>query len=279
MTLAPPVSAGRDLALPAIGFGTYGLNGLPALDVIHRAMEAGYRLFDSAFNYENEGAVGAAVRSASIPRDDVLVTSKLPGRHHRYVEALATVEESLLRTGLDHLDLYLIHWPNPNVGLYVEAWRALIEARDRGLVRHIGVSNFLPAHLTRLIEETGVAPEVNQVELHPYFQQGQQRAFDREHGIITQAWSPLGRATDLLGDPVLAGIADKHRITVPQVVLRWHTLIGSIPLPKSADPHRQAANLNVAGIELDETDLIAIAGLDRYDGRIWGQDPAVYEEF
>ncbi|RXW32054.1 aldo/keto reductase [Propioniciclava flava] len=279
MNRAPAVTAGGSLTVPAIGFGTYGLNGLPALDVIRQAVASGYRLFDSAFNYENEGAVGAALRSASVPREELLITSKLPGRHHAHDEAIATIEESLLRTGLEYLDLYLIHWPNPGVGLYVEAWQALIEARERGLVRHIGVSNFLPDHLTALMEATGVTPEVNQIELHPYFQQETQRAFDREHGIITEAWSPLGRATDILQDPVLTGIAHKHQITVPQVVLRWHTLIGSVPLPKSADPQRQVQNLTVAGISLDEDDLAAIAALDRPAGRIWDQDPATYEEF
>lgn len=186
----PSITLNDGKALPAIGFGTYTLNGAAGVEVIVSAIRNGYRLIDSAFNYENEGAVGAAIRKAGVPRSDLRVTSKLPGRHHRFVEAIATIEESLYRAQLDYYDLYVIHWPNPAQGLYVEAWQALIEARKRGLVRSIGVSNFLPAHLERIISETGVAPAVNQIELHPYFPQTVQRTFDQAHGIVT--WSSTG---------------------------------------------------------------------------------------
>lgn len=267
------------LQLPAIGFGTYQLNGTHGAATITDALQVGYRLLDSAFNYENEGAVGAAVRAADVPRDEIIVTSKLPGRHQAFDEAITTIEESVYRTGLDRIDLYLIHWPNPGVGRYVEAWRALIEARERGLVRAIGVSNFLPEHLENLAEQTGVLPAVNQIELHPYFPQPEQRAFDAEHGIRTEAWSPLGRASEMLHDPLLTEIAQAHEVGVGQVILAWHVALGVIPLPKASSAQRQRENLAAASIELTRADLDAIATLARADGRIADQDPATYEEF
>ena len=178
------------LEVPSIGLGTWPLRGEAGIDAMRNAIGSGYRLIDAAFNYDNEGAVGEAVRRSGVPRDELIVTSSLPGRFHGYQAAIAAIEESVLRTGLDHIDLYLIHWPNPQQDVYVEAWRALIAGRDRGLLRSIGTSNFLPEHLTRLINETGVTPSVNQIELHPYFSQADQRAFDAEHGIVDESWSP-----------------------------------------------------------------------------------------
>lgn len=264
--------------LPAIGFGAWSLNGARGVEAIVSALRQGYRLVDSAFNYENEGALGEAIRRAGIPRESLRVTSKLPGRHHRYDEALATVEESLWRAGLDYYDLYLIHWPNPKQDLYVEAWQALIEARRRGLVRSIGVSNFLPAHLERIMSETGVAPAVNQVEMHPRFPQIEQRVFDKAHGIVTEAWSPLGRG-ELLREPGLTAIAQRLARSVGQVVLRWHHQSGSLPLPRSASPERQAENLAIFDFVLSSEDMAQIAALARPDGRLRDQDPARYEEF
>ena len=264
--------------LPAIGLGAWSLNGARGVDSIVSALRQGYRLIDSAFNYENEGALGEAIRRAGIPRESLRVTSKLPGRHHRYDEALATVEESLWRAGLDYYDLYLIHWPNPKQDLYVEAWQALIEARRRGLVRSIGVSNFLPAHLERIMSETGVAPAVNQVEMHPRFPQIEQRVFDKAHGIVTEAWSPLGRG-ELLREPCLTAIAERLARSVGQVVLRWHHQSGSLPLPRSASPERQAENLAIFDFVLSNEDMAQIGALARPDGRLRDQDPARYEEF
>jgi diketogulonate reductase-like aldo/keto reductase len=268
-----------DTSLPHIGFGTYRLNGAAGAGVIADAIRRGYRLLDSAFNYENEGAVGEAIRQAGIARSELRVTSKLPGRHHHYAEALATVEESLYRAGLDYYDLYLIHWPNPRQGLYVEAWQALIEARKRGLVRSIGVSNFLPVHLETIMNKTGVTPSVNQVELHPYFPQAEQRAFDKVHGIATEAWSPLGRANHLLQEPLLGEIARRHDKSVGQIILRWHIELGVVPLPKAASAQRQFENLDIFGFELTREDMASIASLARPDGRTFDQDPARYEEF
>lgn len=264
--------------LPAIGFGAYSLNGSSGVAAITSALQAGYRLIDTAFNYENEGAVGEAIRRAAVPRDSLRITSKLPGRHHRHDAALATIEESLWRAGLEYYDLYLIHWPNPQQGLYVEAWQALIEAQKRGLVRSIGVSNFLPEHLERIMHETGVPPVVNQIEMHPRFPQVEQRAFDKAHGIVTEAWSPLGRGT-VLQEPVLTAIADRLHRSVGQVILRWHHQLGSLPLPRSASPERQAENLAIFDFELSPDDIARIATLARPDGRMRDQDPARYEEF
>lgn len=275
----PTVTLNDKTTLPAIGFGTYKLNGLLGVAAIADAITNGYRLLDTAFNYENEGAVGEAIRRAGVPRADLRVSSKLPGRHHRYAEAIATVEESLYRAQLDYYDLYLIHWPNPSKDLYVEAWAALVEAHKRGLVRSVGVSNFLPAYLEKIISATGVTPSVNQIELHPYFPQTEQRIFDKSLGIVTQSWSPLGRANHLLNEPVIKVIADRTGRTVGQVILRWHVQLGAIPLPKAASKGRQLENLSIFDFELFPEDMSQIATLARPDGRTFDQDPAHYEEF
>lgn len=277
--MALPIRTAHDgLKLPAIGFGTWRVNGAIGAGVIESALQQGYRLLDSAFNYENEGAVGTAIRRSGIPRENIIVTSKLPGRHHSYDEALATIEESVFRMGLDYIDLYLIHWPNPSKGLYVEAWRALIEAQHRGLVRHIGVSNFNPGHIDNLIRATGVVPSVNQIELHPNFQQVELREYDSRHGIITEAWSPIGRAGQLMTDPVLTSIAEAHGVSVVEVMLRWHVQLGTVALPKAGSPEHQRTNLTL-DFELAEGDMERIAELDNPEGRNHAQDPRWYEEF
>jgi diketogulonate reductase-like aldo/keto reductase len=275
----PSLTCHSGLSLPAIGFGTYSLDGNDGVASISEAIGLGYRLLDSAVNYENEGAVGMAVRRSDVAREELTVTSKLPGRHHHFDEALVTIEESLMRMGLDSIDLYLIHWPNPLEDHYVEAWSALIEARDRGLVGHIGVSNFLPEHLERLRFETGEVPSVNQIELHPYFPQNEQLAYHRENGIITEAWSPLGRKSDLLTNEIITAIASEHDITPAQTVLAWHVKIGSLPIPKSQSVDRQRENLDVFDVALTEENLATIDSLARPDGRLADQDPSVYQEF
>ncbi|WFE53599.1 aldo/keto reductase [Micromonospora sp. WMMD1155] len=275
----PHLTAADGTALPAIGLGTYQLNGSAGVDAIGHAIRAGYRLLDSAVNYENEGAVGRAARSAGDVRDELIVTSKLPGRHHDYDAALTTIEESVFRTGLDRVDLYLIHWPNPKEDKYVQAWRALIEARERGLVRHIGLSNFLPEHIERLVAETGVAPVVNQIEVHPYFPQQEALDYHREQGILVQGWSPLGHGNDLMRHPVIVEIANALGVSPAQTILAWHVARQVIPLPKAASPQRQAENLDVFGITLTDAQVEVITALGRPDGRLSDQDPAVYEEF
>ncbi|WP_421759084.1 aldo/keto reductase [Devosia sp.] len=265
--------------LPVIGLGTYALRGIPGAEAMADALRQGYRLLDSAVNYENEGAVGKAVRMSGVPREDIRVTSKLPGRHHKKPNVTWAIEESLLRTGLDYLDLYLIHWPNPSQQLFVEAWEGMIEARERGLVRSIGVSNFLPEHLDQLIAKTGVTPSVNQVELHPYFNQAEQRAADKARGILTEAWTPIGKGTALLTEAPIVAASKKHSRSPAQVVLRWHHQLGVLPIPKSANPARRAENLDIAGFELDAADMASIGQLTRPAGRLFDGDPRTHEEF
>ena len=267
------------LVIPSIGFGTYKLNGREGAESIKKAIDLGYRLIDSAFNYENEGAVGEAVKNCSLGRDELIVTSKLPGRHHSYKEAIVTIEESLYRARLDYYDLYLIHWPNPKVDLYVEAWQAFIEAKKRGLIKSIGVCNFLPEHIEKLIKETGVKPSINQIELHPYFNQESQLAWHKEHEIVTESWSPLGRGNNILKEENISKIAKAHNKTASQVVLRWHTQLGAIPIPKATSKEHQYDNLNIFDFELSDEEMRSIGELTKINGRTNNQDPAFYEEF
>lgn len=267
------------LKVPGIGFGTYCLNGVEGANSIKEAIDLGYRLIDTAFNYENEGAVGEAVKNSSVSRERLIITSKLPGRHHSYKEAINTIQESLFRGGLDYYDLYLIHWPNPRINLYVEAWQAMIELKKQGIIRSIGVCNFMPEHLETLIKETGVTPSINQIELHPYFNQEEQRAFDKEHGIITEAWSPLGRGSSMLKDEKIARIAETYEKSISQIILRWHIQLGVIPLPKASSTRHQLDNLEIFDFKLSEDEMKVISGLSREDGRTTNQDPRIYEEF
>lgn len=278
-TTIPQITLNDGLVIPAIGFGTYDLRGASGVQAMTSAIDMGYRLLDSAFNYENEGAVGEAVRRSAVSRDQLFLTSKLPGRHHQYDKAIYTIQESLYRTKLDYYDLFLIHWPNPKTDLYVEAWQALIDAKKWGLIRSIGVCNFLPEHLDRLKKETGVLPSINQVELHPFFSQKEQLAYDKENGIVTESWSPLGRANNVLENETIQQIAKAHGKTISQVILRWHTQLGTLPIPKSSSPQRQKENLEIFDFQLTEEQMQQISGLTRVDGRIADQDPAVYEEF
>lgn len=278
MTALPVRTAHNGFTLPAIGLGTYRLNGDAGAAAIAGAIDAGYRLVDSAFNYENEGAVGRGVADAATDRAEVIVTTKLPGRHHPAEKARTSIEESRFRLGLDATDLHLIHWPNPIQDEYVQAWAALVEAQQRGTVRQIGVSNFLPEHLERLERETGVLPVVNQIELHPYFPQTEQLAYHREHGIITEAWSPIGRGKELLEEPVIAEVAAAHGISPAQAVLAWHVARESVAIPKASSLEHQKANLAAASITLDEAEVEAITALGRADGRLFDADPRSHEE-
>ncbi|MET0812859.1 MAG: aldo/keto reductase [Microbacterium sp.] len=276
MVSIPTITLNDGAWFPELGLGTYNLRGEDGVAAIVAAISSGYRLLDTAVNYENEAEVGEAVRSSGLDRDDLLVTSKIPGRDHGFDEAIASIERSLETLGLDRIDLQLIHWPNPSVGKWVDTWKGLIAARERGLVRSIGVSNFTEPMLTRLIDETGVTPAVNQVELHPYFPQGALRAFHAEHGIRTESWSPLARRTELLSEAVVNEVASAHGVTPTQAVLRWHTQLGSTPIPKSASPERQVENADVFGFTLSEDEVAAISGLER--GRLWDGDPDTHEE-
>lgn len=272
----PTVTLNDGTSFPELGFGTYGLRGEEGTTAIVSAIGLGYRLLDSAVNYENEAEVGEAVRRSGVDRDELIVATKVPGRDHGYDETLASARGSLDRLGLDSIDLYLIHWPNPSVGKYVDTFRAMVALREQGLVRSIGVSNFTEDMIGELFETTGVVPAVNQVELHPYFPQAALRAFHAANGIRTESWSPLARRTELLSEPVVLDVAAAHGVTPTQAVLRWHVQLGSTPIPKSARPDRQRENADVFGFALDADEVAAIAGLER--GRIRDADPRHHEE-
>jgi diketogulonate reductase-like aldo/keto reductase len=272
-----PTLTGNDgLAIPAVGFGTFPHAGDDSRTTAISALDAGYRLLDTALRYENERGVGRAVRECGLPRSEILVTTKLAGRHHGYDETIKGCHESLTNLGLDYVDIYLIHWPLPRLDKYVDSWKAMIKLRDEGLVRSIGVSNFTEAHLRRIVDETGVVPVMNQVEMHPHFPQAPLRAVHAELGIVTESWSPMGRG-ELLSEPTVIAIAQAHGVTPAQAVLRWHVQLGVVPIPKSADPARQRANIDLFGFALSDNEMAALSGMER--GRIWGQDPEVYEEF
>lgn len=264
--------------LPAIGFGTAGLRGKAATDAVAAAIENGYRLIDTAVNYENETEVGEALRRTGVPREQLRVTSKIPGRHHGYDDAIRSTHESLDRLGLDFLDLHLIHWPNPSRGRYVEAWRALVDLQREGLVRSVGVSNFTGEHLRRIIDDTAVVPTVNQIELHPYYPQEHMREVHAERGIVTESWSPIGKREAPFGEAPVTEAAERCGVTPAQVILRWQVQLGNLPIPKSATPSRQRENLDVFGFELSEDEVAAITALGRPDGRLFGGDPDTHEE-
>lgn len=274
----PTYTLNDGLTLPMVGFGTYPLRGVDGLAAMRSALDNGYRLLDSAVNYGNEAQVGQAVRDSGLAREQVQVATKIPGRDHEHAKALASVENSLRTTGLDYLDLVLIHWPNPGRGLYRQAWEALIQARERGLVRSIGVSNFTAEHLSRIIEATGVTPALNQIEVHPYFPNTDMLAANRELGVLTQAWSPLGKRQAPFDQHSVQQAAKAHGVSPAQVILRWHLQREVLPLPKSATPARQQENLDVFAFTLTGEQMQAITALGKPDGRLFAADPATHEE-
>ncbi len=273
-----PFTAHNGFVLPPIGLGTYRLNGDAGAESVAAAVRAGYRLLDTAVNYENEGSVGRGVRLAGGSGAGVIVTSKLPGRHHEAPANRTSIEESRSRIGVDAIGLHLIHWPNPSQAQYVDAWQGLIDARERGVVDQIGVSNFLLEHLERIEGETGVRPVVNQLEVHPYFPQVEAVEAHRELGIITEAWSPIGRAGAILSEPVIRELAQSHECTPVQVVLAWHAARGVVSIPRSQHLERQRENLAAVDVVLDEAEVSAITALGRSDGRLFGADPRTHEE-
>ena len=278
MAQIPTYDLNDGTTIPAIGFGTYPLRGEDGTAAMVSALEVGYRMLDTAVNYENESEVGEALRRSGLPRDEVVVASKIPGRHHAYDDAIASVRGSLERLGVERTDLHLIHWPNPSQDRYVEAWRALVQLQKDGLVRSIGVSNFTEEHLARIIDDTGVVPAVNQVELHPRFPQARMREVHEGLGIRTEAWSPMGKRRAPWDEPAVTTAAEAHGVSPGQVILRWHVQLGSLPIPKSADPQRQAQNLDVFGFELTAAEVDAISDLAEDDGRLFGGDPDTHEE-
>lgn len=267
----PTISLNNGVAIPQLGFGVYQVPPEDTADVVGTALEVGYRHIDTAKIYGNEEGVGRAVANSGLARKDVFVTTKLWNADHGHDSTLRAVDASLERLGLDYVDLYLIHWPTPQRGKYVETWKAFQEIRDSGKARSIGVSNFPREELEEIIDATGVVPVVNQIELHPYFNQSALRDVNASHDILTEAWSPLGQGGDLLQDPAIASIARKHGATPGQVVIAWHLAIGNVVFPKTVTPERIRENFEALRVRLDVEDVEAINGLDN-GGRI-GSDP------
>jgi 2,5-diketo-D-gluconate reductase A len=257
----PDLTLNNGVDLPQVGLGVYKVPARDTEAVVTTGLEIGYRHVDTAKLYRNEAGVGAAITESGIDRADLFVTTKVWNDDHGYDSTLRAFDASMERLGLDYLDLYLIHWPSPEQDLYVETWKALEHLYAEHRVRSIGVSNFQPEHLQRLIDETATVPAVNQVELHPWLQRRRLREFHAEQGIVTEAWSPIARAARL-DDPVISRIADKHSITPAQVVLRWHLDVGNVIIPKSVHRERMVENIDLFGIQLDQEDHAAIDDLD-----------------
>ncbi|MEU5878844.1 aldo/keto reductase [Spirillospora sp. NPDC047279] len=268
------VTLNNGVVMPQLGFGVWQVPDDEAQTAVTTALQAGYRSIDTARIYDNEAGVGRAIAAAGLPREELFVTTKLWNSDQGHDATLRAFDAGLDRLGLDHVDLYLMHWPMPGVGKYVETWQAMEKIYADGRARAIGVSNFTVETLTRLIGETGVVPAVNQIELHPYLAQNGLRAFHDEHGIATEDWSPLGQGKGLLDDPALKPIAGKHGRTAAQVVLRWHLQLGNIVIPKSVTPSRIEENIDVFGFELDAADMRAIGELD--NGTRFGPDPETF---
>jgi len=258
-------------SIPRIGLGVWQTPNADVARAVSAALQAGYRHVDTAAAYNNEGGVGDGVRASGVPRDAVFVTTKVWNSDQGYDQALRATDASLARLELDHVDLILIHWPAPRRNLYLDTWRALIRAKEEGKAKSIGVSNFDGEQLDRIIGETNVTPVLNQIELHPRFQQRRLREANLERGVRTESWSPLGQGA-LLEDPIIGRIAKKHHRTPAQVVIRWHLDNGLIVIPKSVHPERIKQNYDVFGFELDAEDMAAIERLDDPDGRV-GPDP------
>lgn len=267
---SPTVTLHDGAVVPQLGLGVYKVADAEATTIVRDAIESGYRHIDTAKLYANEKGTGDGMRASGVAREELFVTTKLWDDEHGYEQTLAAFEASRARLGLDYVDLYLIHWPAPRQNRYVESWRAMQKLQADGVVRSIGVSNFHIHHLQRLIDETGVVPALNQVELHPWLPQREVRAFGEVHGIVTEAWSPLARGR-VIGDPVLDGLAAKHGVTPAQIVIRWHVQQGIVVIPKSVSIARIRENADVFGFSLDESDMAVIAAME--SGERTGMDP------
>ncbi|OKJ45155.1 aldo/keto reductase [Streptomyces sp. CB01580] len=272
MSKVPSITLNNGVEMPQLGFGVWQVPDDEAAKAVATAIESGYRSIDTAAIYENEKGTGRAVAASGVAREELFITTKLWNAEQGYDSTLRAFDASLDKLGTDYVDLYLIHWPLPAKDAYVDTYKAFEKIYSEGRAKAIGVSNFLPEHLERLLGETSVVPAVNQIELHPQLQQAQSRAIHAAHGIATEAWSPLGQGKGLLEVPTVVAIARKHGRTPAQVVLRWHIQTGNVVIPKSVTPSRIVENIDVFGFELDADDLAAIAALD--EGKRLGPDPA-----
>ncbi|MEU0635178.1 aldo/keto reductase [Streptomyces albidoflavus] len=276
MSKVPPIILNNGVQMPQLGFGVWQVPDDEAFTAVGAALDAGYRSIDTAAAYGNEEGTGKAIARSGIPREELFVTTKLWNSDHGYDAALRAFDSSLEKLGVDHVDLYLIHWPLPAKDTAVDTYKALEKIYSEGRARAIGVSNFLPEHLERLIDATSVIPAVNQIELHPHLQQRAAREYHDEQGITTEAWSPLGQGKGLLEVPAIVAIARKHNVTPAQVVLRWHVQLGNVAIPKSVTPSRIVENIDIFSFELDEEDMAAIRALN--EDRRLGPDPAEFNE-
>ena len=271
ITPAPLLTLSNGVEMPRLGLGTWPMNDSEAAETVALALDMGYRLIDTAENYENERGVGEGIRRAGVARGELFVTTKFNRKWHSVEGARQACEASLERLGLDYIDLFLVHWPNPDQGRYVEAFEGLVKLQEAGLVRAIGTSNFKPAHLQQLFD-CGLCPQVNQIHLDPWHARSDHIEVHEARGIVTESWSPLGRANAMLADPTILDVARRHGRTPAQVILRWHTQLGYVPIPKSSNPKRLAENLDVFGFELSAEELAAIGALDRPDPEMLDSD-------
>ncbi len=271
----PPIILNNGVEMPQLGFGVWQVPDDEAERAVATALEAGYRSVDTAAIYGNEEGTGKAIAASGIPREEIFVTTKLWNSDQGYDSTLRAFDASLAKLGLEYVDLYLIHWPTPARGKFVDSYKAFEKLHAAGRIRAIGTSNFLPEHLERLIAETSVIPAVNQIELHPHLQQHAAREYHAEQGIATEAWSPLGQGKGLLEVPAIVAIAQKHNRTPAQIVLRWHLQLGNVVIPKSVTPSRIRENIEVFDFSLDDEDLAAISALN--EDRRLGPDPAKFD--
>ncbi len=272
-SVAPTVKLIHGAEMPVLGFGTSPLRGAEAATAVRTAIETGYRLLDTAENYQNEDGVGRGIRDSGVDRAELFVTSKFNRQWHSVAGVHSACEASLDRLGLEYLDLLLVHWPNPDQDRYVDAVRGLNGLLESGMLRAIGTSNFKPTHLQRVLDETGVVPDVNQIQLSPYATRKDSRAFHQDHQIITESWSPIGSgSTELRSNPTINEIAGRYGKTATQVILRWHIQLGLVPIPRSGNPGRIAENFDVFDFSLDDSEVDAITALDRGDADVADSD-------
>ncbi|HWV35330.1 MAG TPA: aldo/keto reductase [Thermomicrobiales bacterium] len=269
----PTITLNNGIEMPQLGYGVWQIPDEEAAQAVGTALAAGYRSIDTAAVYGNEEGVGRGIAESGIAREDLFITTKLWNEKQGYDSTLKAFDRSLHELKLDYVDLYLIHWPLPARDLYIETWRAFEKLYADGLIKAIGVSNFLPEHLDRLLAASDVVPAVNQIELHPYLQQSALRTYDREHGIATEAWSPLAKGNELLQDPVLTSLGERHGKSPAQIVLRWHIQLGNIVIPKSVTPARIRENMEIFDFELSPEEMAQIATLNTNTRT--GGDPAV----
>lgn len=272
--IAPTIELQHGARMPRVGLGTGPLRGDDAVTSVAEALDAGYRLVDTAFAYGNEAEVGRGLASSGVPREDVFITTKFNKQSHSVAGVHQAFADSTRLLGVDYLDLLMIHWPLPAHDQYVEAWRGLVELLEKGDVRAIGMSNFKPAHLDRLIAETGVTPDVNQIQLNPRLGRVETRAYNAAHGIVTESWSPLGAGSDLLAEPIIVSLAERYARTPAQIVLRWHIELGLVTIPKSSSPERLRANIDIFDFSLSADDVEAIASLDQGEDAATDSDKA-----